>query len=104
MTSIMKSGLLARRTVPMKAGFSCSTLYIHRIILSNLFHAEIGKSSGLGSQGDDVGSKDTSYKLIKTQSEVVKAVEYLKSCSEVSLDLEFDRDRFAYGKRKRRDR
>jgi len=35
--------------------------------------------------------------LITSQSEVSKAVSELAACGEIALDLEFDRDRFAYG-------
>ncbi len=56
-----------------------------------------GISRSVADSSGDNNNKKVSYKLIKTQNEVNEAVEYLQSCSEVSLDLEFDRDRFAYG-------
>ena len=65
---------------------------------SNVYEKVHG-TRGCGSKSHHCSSSENlSYKLIETQSDVDDAVKYLQSCSEVSLDLEFDRDRFAYGR------
>ena len=78
------------------SSFHNYNLYYHNVhgkfISSSVFGSRNGYSDTSRSSGESV-----SYKLIKTQSEVNEAVKCLQCCSEVSLDLEFDRDRFAYG-------
>jgi len=37
------------------------------------------------------------YHYIRTSPDLIKAIDALNSCSEIAVDIEFDRDRYAYG-------
>ena len=78
------------------SSFHASSLYNHNVHEKFLSSSILGSRSGYSDTSRSSG-ESVSYKLIKTQSEVNEADQCLQCCSEVSLDLEFDRDRFAYG-------